>query len=99
MHTTVRIYRGAYGLIDAVAARSAELQELYEQVPGFISYRLMKTPDGALSVTTCSDKEGADESNRVAKAWLLENLPSFEANPEVIEGESVMHFVRQSVPV
>lgn len=93
MHTVVRIYRGATGLGDQLAGRTAEIRSVLERVPGFIGYTLVQTTDGVCSVTTCRDRLGTEESNRLAAEWLKENLPAFSAKPpEVLHGEAVLNF-------
>ncbi len=93
MHTTVRIYRGAPGLADALAAKTNEISDLLKKVDGFQAYQCIKTADGAVSGTTCRDQSGTEESNRVAAEYLRNNMPSIApAPPEVLNGEAVVKF-------
>jgi len=99
MYTTIRIYRGAPGLAGALVARSSEVGALMQDVDGFESYQLLRTFDGAVSVTTCQDREGVEASTRIAAGWLRSNLPNLVATPpEVIQGESVLNLGRSPVP-
>ena len=93
MHAVVRHYRGASKLIDELAARSADVQEVIRGVPGFVSYHLVKTADGGYSITVCEDRAGTEESSKRAAAYVRENLAALTAGPpEILEGEAVLHF-------
>jgi len=39
-------------------------------VPGLVSYTMLRTDDGGISVTVCQDKAGTDESVRLAADYL-----------------------------
>jgi hypothetical protein len=43
-----------------------EIETLIKPVEGLVSYSLVSTADGGLSVTVCKDQKGIDESTRVA---------------------------------
>ena len=53
-------------------------------IRGFHAYYLIKTNDGATSVTVCDDRTGAEESNRVVAGWIKDKLPTFASQPPVI---------------
>ena len=53
--------------------RKDEITDVIGGVPGLVSYNIIKTPDGCITVTICQDKAGADESLARAKAWLSKN--------------------------
>jgi hypothetical protein len=93
MHTTVRIYRSAPDLADTLASRVSEISELMKGTPGFEAYQLIKTSGGAVSITTCRDQAGTDESTRIAAEWIRANLPGVVSTPpEVLQGEAVITF-------
>ena len=95
MYTVVRHYKGNSKLIDELVQRQGEVEELIRGVPGFVAYNLVKSADGGFTITVCEDKAGTDESVQRAAAYLKENLASIAVEPpEIIEGESVIHFVR-----
>jgi hypothetical protein len=57
-------------------------------ISGFHAYYLMKTGDGAVSVTLCENRSGADESNRIEATWLKDKFPTFASRPpEITIGE------------
>ncbi len=93
MYTVVRIYEGAPALADTLASRADDVRGLLKGVDGFETYQLVRTYNGALSVTTCRDKQGTDESNRIAADYLRANLPHLVTSPPtVIQGENVLTF-------
>ncbi len=58
-----------------------------------LSYTLLRTNDGGVTVTVCQDKAGTDESIRIAVDWIRENAASVGSAPPVIsEGNTVLHF-------
>jgi heme-degrading monooxygenase HmoA len=91
MYATVRVYRDNEGLADALAARQSEVKEIISGIAGFNGYYLLKTADGAASISVYETMEGAEESSRVAGAWVKENLPEHvKTPPEVAIGEVVV---------
>jgi len=94
MYSVIRNYSGsgATKLLDLLEERNAEVESLIRSVPGFVSYTLIHTADGGVSVTVCQDKAGTDESNRMARDWIQENAPDMEVSaPSVSEGSIVLH--------
>ena len=92
MNTTtfasIRKYNGAPALADELAKRQEDIKSVLRAVPGFHSYYLLKTGDGAISMTVCEDRAGAEESNRVAAGWLKDKLPTVATRaPEISTGE------------
>jgi hypothetical protein len=75
MNAVVRSYSGAGAkqLFDLLEARKAEVEAVIRKVPGLVSYTLLRSGDGGVSVTVCQDKAGADESVKVARDWIQEN--------------------------
>jgi heme-degrading monooxygenase HmoA len=95
MHAVVRHYRTNAELADELAKRSGEVEELIRGVDGFVAYYLVKTSDGTASISVFEDQAGTQESTRRAAAFVKENLASVAGEPpEVIEGETVIHFAR-----
>ena len=100
MFTVIRTYSGAPGLADELKQRSKEIQKEIETVPGFVAYYMIKTPDGATSVTVCDDRAGCDESTRRAANWLRQNLPNLKLSPpQVTVGELAFKFATYSTKV
>ena len=94
MHAVVRRYSGtgASALMDVLASNTAVIQRLIEGVTGFVSYSLIRTADGGISVTVCQDKAGADDSVQKAKDWIGGNASNIGASaPKVSEGSVILH--------
>ena len=94
MHVMTRSYtgKGAADLAKLLVSRKGEIEKLIGQVPGLVSYDLVETRDGCLSVTVCKDKAGTDRSLAVAKDWLKANADHIAAAaPQVTEGRSALH--------
>jgi hypothetical protein len=92
MFATIRKYNGAPTLTDELYKRQEEIKAVLQPVQGFHSYYVVKTVDGAVTMTVCDDRAGAEESNRVAAAWLKDKLPTFATRPpEITAGEVRFH--------
>ena len=94
MHTVIRSYSGsgATPLFDVLEERKSEVEELIRAVNGFVSYSLLRTSDGGVSVTTCQDKAGTDESLQLARDWIQENASHLDVHPPTVaEGANILH--------
>ena len=91
MYATVRTYVGSSELVDALVENQDEIKRIISEIDGFRAYYLLRTGDGAVSVSVYDDEAGADESNSVAAGWIRENLPDVSvAAPTVSAGEVVI---------
>jgi len=81
MYASVRVYAGNPAFADALVERESDVKALISGIQGFEAYYLIKTADGTASVSVYQSQDGAEESNRVAAAWIVENLPQFAAPP------------------
>ncbi len=90
MYAVVRTYSGAGAkqLFDVLEERKADVEATLRKVSGLVSYTLLRSGDGGMSVTVCTDKAGTDESLKVARDWIQKNASNTNANPPVVtEGE------------
>lgn len=94
MHAVVRKYtgQGAAQLFDELERRTDDVERVIRGVTGVVSYALIRSGEGGMSVTICQDKAGADESVRAAAAWIKESVPASASPPEVTEGEVILQF-------
>jgi hypothetical protein len=93
MHAVVRTYsgKGAEELFDVLAKHTDDVERIMREVKGFVSYTLIHTGDGGISVTVCEDKTGTDESLHKARDWITRNAASTGVGaPVVLEGRIVM---------
>lgn len=60
---------------------------------GFVNYYWLDTGQGeGASLSVFKDKDGADESVRLASDFVKEHLASLLGKPEIIEGEVQAYF-------
>jgi len=93
MHAVVRNYSGAGAkrLFDVLEQRKADVETTLRKVHGLLSYTLLRTGDGGMSVTVCKDKAVSDESLNVASEWIKNNASDVRASaPAVTEGSVVV---------
>jgi heme-degrading monooxygenase HmoA len=91
VYATVRIYSDNEGLADALVARENDVRDVISGIAGFNGYYLLKTADGAASISVYDSAESAEESSRAAGAWVKENLPEHvKSPPQVAIGEVVV---------
>ena len=93
MYTVVRQYsgQGIPQLIDVLESKKDEVERLIRGVSGFVSYTLLRTSDGGITITVCEDKAGTDESIQVAAEWVRQNAPTDVPPPVISEGETILH--------
>ncbi len=88
MHAVVRSYsgHGAKELCDILERDKSTVEKLIRGVKGFVSYSLVRTEDGGFSVSMFQDKNGCDESVRVARDYISKNATNTGvAAPKVSE--------------
>lgn len=92
MHAIVRNYSGAGAkqLFDVLEQHKSDVESTLRKVPGLMTYTLLRSGDGGMSVTVCKDKAGAEESLKVAREWIQKNASNIHANPPVVTEGSVI---------
>jgi hypothetical protein len=87
MHASIRTYPENAELAEQLAARGDEIKAVVADVAGFHAYYLVRTEDVTVSITVCDDQGGVQDSNELAAAWLLQNVPDqAEARPKLVQG-------------
>ena len=86
MYAAIRWYGGNTELADQLAARSDEVKSLIGGLAGFQAYYVVRVEGGTVSISVFDDQAGADESSRVAAAWLRENMPDVHIDAPAISG-------------
>jgi hypothetical protein len=94
MYVVVRKYAGsgASELFDLIEERSDDVKEVIGATPGFISYSAFREGGGGMTVTSCQDKAGVDESSKRAADWISENASFSVDPPEIAEGSAFIQF-------
>ena len=92
MFVSIRTYRVGKGSIDDVMHRvDRDLADAFSTEPGFISYEVAKTGDATVaSITRFHEREQAEASNRLASAWVSEELTDFAVERMGVIGGEVM---------
>ena len=62
MYATIRNYSGNTELADALVANAAAVESLISAIAGFKAYYLIRTNDGAASISVFDSEAGAGES-------------------------------------
>ena len=91
MYATVRTYSAGPELADALVSNAADVKSLIGGIDGFKAYYLVRTADGAVSISVYDNEAGANESTSAAASWIRENLPELGGStPQVSAGEVVI---------
>jgi hypothetical protein len=93
MHTVIRTYTCPPEVLTEGRPKLADLEATMRQIPGFVSYSFLETPEGLTTITTTDDETGADESMGQAVAWVKKNLTETGASlgaPVVTRGETLI---------
>ena len=92
MHAVIRTYvnAGSKKLFYMLEERKVDVEAVIRKVPGLVSYTLLRTGDGGVSITVCQDKAGADESVRIAREWIQTNALDVGASPPAVTEGSVI---------
>ena len=91
MYANVRSYSGGSALPDALVSNAADVKSLLSGIDGFKAYYLLRTAEGAVSISIYETEEGANESTRAAAAFIRERLPDVGGStPQVSAGEVVI---------
>ena len=92
MYVTIRRYKNAGPLAEAMTAKKNEVMDLIKDVPGFVAYYASRDGDTMTSVSIYNDKAGGEESTRRAGEWVRANVSSPPSSPDVSGGEVFVNF-------
>src|SRR5262249_24306630 len=89
VHAVFRSYsgKGTKALFDLLEKNKGEVESLIRGGKGFVSYSLVRTTRGGVSVSVYEDQAGADESSRGGREWIAKNASKTGvARPTIWEG-------------
>ena len=94
MHTVIRQYsgEGASELTAQIFSQAKGVEAAIRSVPGVISYALVRTSGGCISITICENEIGANASVKVAAEFISNNCTVIANPPVVSEGEAIIYF-------
>lgn len=99
MYAVTRRYAHASELIDAIAGRKHEVEDIISKVPGFVSYYAIRSAANLTTVSVFDDRAHADESTRQVREWVQANLPNSSVGaPETTGGEVFINFSVERTP-
>ena len=92
MHATIACYAGGPGATDEVVRAGRQLATALSKTPGFVSYALLDSGDGALvSICVFEQQTELEAADRLVGTWVLEQLGALlPAGPQVFTGEVVV---------
>jgi hypothetical protein len=98
-HVVVRIYTDSAPLVELARESQAEIREIMNSIPGFLTFGIMNTGDGLISMTICEDKAGTDASIKRAAEFIKEKLPDANiAPPQILEGDAIYRLRANDLP-
>ena len=101
MFGAIREYTVRRGTIDELIGKiRAEFVPIVAAVPGLVSYTVVVDgADGLITTSIFDSEDGAQESVKLAGAWVAETLHTFVSAPaRVTTGEITVRHVNESVP-
>ncbi len=94
MHAVIRTYsgKGAAELFTLLAKNKAQIEQEFRKINGFISYSLIATEDGGVSVTVSRTKTATNKGTMIARDWLAKNASGMKFKaPKSAEGKVLIH--------
>jgi hypothetical protein len=87
----VRTYSVAPGLAEQLVGHGDDVKRLIGGIDGFRAYYLIRTDEGAVSVSLYDSQAGAEESARAAAGFLADVLGDLNVGaPQISAGEVVL---------
>ena len=97
-YAVIRHYRASAELIDELGRRPGEVENLIEAFPVSRADYLARSKEGGFSITVFADQAGAEESVRVARQYIQDNVSDVAGEPpEVLQGEVTISFAGRGV--
>jgi hypothetical protein len=95
MYAAIGRYVDNTELADTLAPHEEAIRAAITGIDGFRAYFLVRAHDSTVAISVFDDADGAEESSRVAAAWMRENLANVTvAPPKASVGEVVISALR-----
>ncbi len=94
MFAVVRRYNTHEGSAEKIEQRVRDgFVPVLSRLPGFVSYTLVRSPEGSLvSTSVFETRQAAEDSNRLASDWVHHNLASLiRTAPVILSGDVMVH--------
>jgi hypothetical protein len=93
MFVTIRSYSGGGAFVDALVAHQDDIREVIATIDGFKAYYLLRTAEGATTISVFANQDGAQASTAAAAAWVGANLADVSPGaPQVTSGDVAVSF-------
>ena len=93
MYAVIRAYNGNFDLADTLAEHEEEIRQLIGGINGFRAYYLLRTAEGATTISVFANQDGAQASTAAAAAWVGANLADVSPGaPQVTSGDVAVSF-------
>jgi quinol monooxygenase YgiN len=92
MYTTIRKYKVVRGQpADVTREVTNTFVPQIKQIPGFVSYSLLESPDQVTTISVFETREGAQEAIQRAREFVRQRIPDRLSEPEITEGQVRVH--------
>ena len=92
-YVTVRRYEGVTDIAAAARMVQTGFVPLIDKIKGFVAYYWVDAGGGVtVSTSIFHDQAGEEESNKIAREWITDNLAAVFPNPpQITAGKVVAH--------
>lgn len=90
MYATIRRYRTTGSVSEAVRRVEHDFVPQVKRIPGLISYTVMEVGETLAAVSVFTDRDSAEESNRIAALWVDHHLNDLVELPAQVSGGEVL---------
>ena len=93
MYAAIRQMKAKTGTADQLASRIKDAIPIISSIQGFMGYYVIYAPDDTVTaISIFNNVASAEESNRLAVAWIDENLgPLLVGSATVTAGPVIVH--------
>jgi quinol monooxygenase YgiN len=82
MYAAIRQAKAKAGMADQLASRLKEVIPIVSSVEGFMGYYVIYAPDDTVTaISVFNNVASAEQSNKLALAWIEENLGTLLVGP------------------
>lgn len=91
MLATITLYGNMAGQAGRFTARRLELERLFREIPGLVSFHLLETRDGLAVVLLGRGRAGCEAGRLALEGWIDAHVPHLAGRrPFVVEGEVIV---------
>ena len=92
MYAAIRRYRTTGSITEAIRRVEHDFVPQLKRIPGLVSYNLLEIGETLTAITVFTDRDSAEESNRIAALWVSRHWADLVELPaQVATGEVLVH--------